>query len=98
MNGICDTFGCSNASDYHTYCRSCRAGVCCIDQCSNFAAKQGKCARHADHSAKRVTMHQIDEAIATYNEILQVTKTHPQYFTEQDLQKIQANGQFFKKR
>jgi glycosyltransferase involved in cell wall biosynthesis len=50
------------------------------------------------HAATSYYCGKIDEAIATYNEILQVTKTHPQYFTEQDLQKIQANGQFFKKR
>ena len=50
------------------------------------------------HAATSYYCGKIDEAISTYNEILQVTKTHPQYFTEQDLQKIQANGQFFKKR
>lgn len=36
-----------------------------------------------------------DEAKVTYNEILTLTKTHPQYFTQEDLNKIEQNKQFF---
>ena len=38
----------------------------------------------------------LDEARVGYSEIIALTKTHPQYFTEHDLQKIQMNSQFFK--
>lgn len=35
------------------------------------------------------------EAKVTYNEILNISKIHPEYFTPEDLQKIEINGQFF---
>jgi hypothetical protein len=39
----------------------------------------------------------MDEARANYLEIVQLTKTHPQNFTPEDLKKIELNGQFFNK-
>jgi glycosyltransferase involved in cell wall biosynthesis len=50
------------------------------------------------HAAACFYTNRLDEARSTYNEILQATKTHPQYFTPEDLQKIQMNGQFFNKK
>ena len=50
------------------------------------------------HAAACFYTNRLDEARATYNEIVQATKTHPQYFTPEDLQKIQMNGQFFNKK
>jgi glycosyltransferase involved in cell wall biosynthesis len=37
-----------------------------------------------------------EESKSTYQEILNLTKSHPQYFTPQDLQKIEMNSKFFK--
>lgn len=50
------------------------------------------------HAAACFYTNRLDEARATYNEIVQATKTSPQYFTPEDLQKIQMNGQFFNKK
>ncbi len=50
------------------------------------------------HAAACFYTNRLDEARSTYNEIVQITKTHPQYFTPEDLQKIQMNGQFFNKK
>lgn len=50
------------------------------------------------HAAACFYTNRLDEARSTYNEIVQATKTHPQYFTPEDLQKIQMNGQFFNKK
>jgi tetratricopeptide (TPR) repeat protein len=36
-----------------------------------------------------------EEAKKTYQDILSITKKKPEFFTEQDLQKVKANGQFF---
>jgi hypothetical protein len=47
------------------------------------------------HSAACYYTGRMDEARSTYQDILDATKTHPHCFTEQDLQKIHANGQFF---
>ncbi len=48
------------------------------------------------HAAACFYTQHMDEAKATYNEIVNLSKTHPQYFTPEDLQKIVTNGQFFK--
>lgn len=47
------------------------------------------------HAAACFYTGRMDEAKATYNEIVNLTKTHPQAFTPDDLAKIAANGQFF---
>lgn len=47
------------------------------------------------HAAACFYTGRMDEAKATYNEIVNLTKTHPQAFTQDDLAKIAANGQFF---
>jgi hypothetical protein len=39
----------------------------------------------------------MDEAKASFTEIMQISKTNPQYFTQEDLAKIQQNAQFFLK-
>jgi hypothetical protein len=39
----------------------------------------------------------MDEAKQTYQEIVNLTKTHPQFFSPDDLNKINMNGQFFLK-
>jgi hypothetical protein len=38
----------------------------------------------------------MDEAKATYQEILNISKVQPQFFTPEDYKKIEMNGQFFK--
>jgi glycosyltransferase involved in cell wall biosynthesis len=48
------------------------------------------------HAAACFYTGRMDEAKSTYQEILNLTKTHPQNFTPEDLMKIQSNGQFFK--
>jgi glycosyltransferase involved in cell wall biosynthesis len=48
------------------------------------------------HAAACFYTGRMDEARATYNEIVNLTKTHPHAFTPDDLAKIEANGQFFK--
>lgn len=47
------------------------------------------------HAAAAFYTGRMDEAKQTYQEIVAITKTHPQYFTPDDLNKIQMNGQFF---
>jgi glycosyltransferase involved in cell wall biosynthesis len=47
------------------------------------------------HAAASFYTGRMDEAKQTYQEIVNLTKTHPQYFTPDDLNKIQMNGQFF---
>jgi hypothetical protein len=47
------------------------------------------------HAAASFYTGRMDEAKQTYQEIVNLTKTHPQYFTPDDLNKIQLNGQFF---
>jgi len=49
------------------------------------------------HAAAAFYTGRMDEAKQTYQEIVNITKTHPQYFTQDDLNKIQMNGQFFLK-
>jgi len=39
----------------------------------------------------------MDEAKATFNEIMTISKSKPQYFTQEDFAKIQSNAQFFMK-
>lgn len=48
------------------------------------------------HAASSFYTGKIDEAKANYQEIVNLTKTHPQAFTQDDLKKIEMNGQFFK--
>jgi glycosyltransferase involved in cell wall biosynthesis len=47
------------------------------------------------HAAASFYTGRMDEAKQTYQEIVNLTKTHSQYFTPDDLNKIQMNGQFF---
>lgn len=49
------------------------------------------------HAAACYYTGRMDEAKQTYQEIVNITKTHPQYFSPEDLNKIQMNGQFFNK-
>ena len=49
------------------------------------------------HSAACYYTGRMDEARSTYQDILDATRTHPQCFSEDDLRKIQMNGQFFNK-
>jgi len=49
------------------------------------------------HAAAAFYTGRMDEAKQTYQEIVNLTKTHPQYFGPDDLNKIQMNGQFFLK-
>jgi len=49
------------------------------------------------HAAACFYTGKMDEAKANYQEIIRLTKTHPQYFTQEDLNKISMNGQFFNK-
>jgi glycosyltransferase involved in cell wall biosynthesis len=49
------------------------------------------------HAAAAFYTGRMDEAKQTYQEIVNLTKTHPQYFTPDDLNKINMNGQFFLK-
>jgi hypothetical protein len=48
------------------------------------------------HAASCFYCGKNDEARHTYQEILNVLKLKPQYFTQEDIIKIQQNGQFFK--
>jgi glycosyltransferase involved in cell wall biosynthesis len=48
------------------------------------------------HAATCFYTGRMDEAKANYQEILNLTKTHPQNFSADDLKKIEANGAFFK--
>jgi hypothetical protein len=47
------------------------------------------------HCAACFYTNRLQEAREGYKEIVQLTKTHPHYFTPEDIQKIQMNGQFF---
>jgi glycosyltransferase involved in cell wall biosynthesis len=49
------------------------------------------------HAAAAFYTGRMDEAKQTYQEIVNLTKTHPQFFTPDDLNKINMNGQFFLK-
>jgi len=49
------------------------------------------------HAAACFYTGRMDEAKANYQEMVRLTKTHPQYFTPDDLNKIAMNGQFFNK-
>ncbi len=49
------------------------------------------------HAAACFYTGRMDEAKATYQEIVHISKTQPQYFTPEDYKKLEANGQFFNK-
>ena len=49
------------------------------------------------HAAACFYTGRMDEAKVTYAEIVNISKTHPQYFTPEDFGKLQANAQFFNK-
>lgn len=49
------------------------------------------------HAAACFYTGRMDEAKASFTEIMQISKTQPQYFTQEDLAKIQQNAQFFLK-
>lgn len=48
------------------------------------------------HSATCFYTQRMDEAKQTYLEMLKISKEKPQHFSQEDLQKINANSQFFK--
>jgi hypothetical protein len=47
------------------------------------------------HAASCFYTNRKEEGRQSYQEILAISKTHPQYFTEEDINKIQTNAQFF---
>jgi glycosyltransferase involved in cell wall biosynthesis len=47
------------------------------------------------HAAACFYTGRMDEAKATYQEIVSISKSQPQYFTPEDFNKLQANAQFF---
>jgi glycosyltransferase involved in cell wall biosynthesis len=47
------------------------------------------------HAATCFYTGRMDEAKATYQEIVNISKTQPQYFTSEDFAKLQQNAQFF---
>jgi len=47
------------------------------------------------HAATCFYTGRMDEAKATYQEIVNISKTSPQYFTPEDFNKLQQNAQFF---
>lgn len=49
------------------------------------------------HAAACFYTGRMDEAKAAFTEIMQISKTSPQYFTQEDMNKIQQNAQFFLK-
>jgi glycosyltransferase involved in cell wall biosynthesis len=49
------------------------------------------------HAAACFYTGRMDEAKSTFNEILNISKTSPKYFTQEDMAKLQANSQFFNK-
>jgi hypothetical protein len=49
------------------------------------------------HAAACFYTGRMDEAKASFTEIMQISKTSPQYFTQEDMNKIQQNAQFFLK-
>jgi len=48
------------------------------------------------HAAASFYCGKRDEAKASYQEIVSISKTQPQFFTPEDYKKIEMNGQFFK--
>jgi hypothetical protein len=49
------------------------------------------------HAAACFYTGRMDEAKASFTEIMQISNTSPQYFTQEDMNKIQQNAQFFLK-
>lgn len=49
------------------------------------------------HAAACYYTGRMQEAKETFKEIMEISKTHTQYFSPEDLQKIEANSQFFLK-
>lgn len=49
------------------------------------------------HAAACYYTGRVDEAKSTYQEVLNLVKTNPEKFTEQDLKKIESNSRFFSK-
>lgn len=49
------------------------------------------------HAAACFYTGRMDEAKVTYQEIVNISKTQPQYFTQEDFAKLQQNAQFFNK-
>jgi hypothetical protein len=49
------------------------------------------------HAAACFYTGRMDEAKLAFTEIMQISKTSPQYFTPEDMAKIQQNAQFFLK-
>ena len=47
------------------------------------------------HAASCFYCGKIDEAKSTFNEILNISKTNPEFFTQEDIQKIESNKKFF---
>ena len=47
------------------------------------------------HAAACFYTGRMDEAKATFSEIINIQKTYPQYFTPEDIKKLEVNGQFF---
>lgn len=48
------------------------------------------------HAATSFYTGRMEEAKSSYQEILKISKKNPEFFTEKDLEKINANGKFFK--
>jgi len=48
------------------------------------------------HAAASFYTQRYDESRVTYNEMVKISKEKPEYFTPEDMQKIQMNAQFFK--
>jgi glycosyltransferase involved in cell wall biosynthesis len=49
------------------------------------------------HAAACFYTGRMEEAKATFNEIVNISKTQPKYFTQEDLNKLATNAQFFNK-
>jgi tetratricopeptide (TPR) repeat protein len=49
------------------------------------------------HAAACYYTGRMQEAKETFKEIMEISKTHTQYFTPEDLKKIESNAQFFLK-
>jgi hypothetical protein len=48
------------------------------------------------HAAASFYCRKTEEAKSSYEEIINVLKKNPEFFTEQDVKKIETNGNFFK--
>ena len=48
------------------------------------------------HAAACFYTNRMEEAKASYQEIVSLVKTHPQFFTQEDLKKVEMNSQFFR--